>query len=68
MQLKELSLTSPKISPGEILQALEAAIPSQKIEAAIERTQSQHQRNRVLPTPQRGSPNHCNESMVAGFD
>lgn len=50
MQLKELSLTSPKISPEEILQALEAAIPSQKIEAAIVRTQSQHQRNRALPT------------------
>lgn len=50
MQLKKLSLTSPKISPEEILQALEAAIPSQKIEAAIERTQSQHQRNRALPT------------------
>ncbi len=50
MQLKELSLTSPKISPEKILQALESAIPSQKIEAAIERTQSQHQRNRALPT------------------
>lgn len=50
MQLKELNLNSPKISPEEILQALEAAIPSQKIEAAIERTQSQHQRNRALPT------------------
>jgi len=50
MQLKELSLTSPKISPEEILQALEAAIPNQKIEAAIERSRSQHQRNRALPT------------------
>jgi len=50
MQLKELSLTCPKISVEEVLQGIEIAIPSQAIEAAIESTQSQHQRNRMLPT------------------
>lgn len=50
MQLKELSLTSPKISPEEVLQAIALAIPSEMIEEAIERTQSERQRNRKLPT------------------
>jgi hypothetical protein len=50
MQLKELSLTNPKISPFEILQALAIAIPSETIEAAIESTQSQRVRQRRLPT------------------
>jgi len=50
MQLKELNLTTPKISPSEILQALAIAIPSETIEAAIEKTQSQRVRQRRLPT------------------
>ena len=50
MQLKELSLTSPKITPEEILQAIALAIPSESIESAIESTQSERQRNRKLPT------------------
>jgi hypothetical protein len=50
MQLKELSLITPKISPEEILQALAIAIPSETIEEAIESTQSQRVRQRRLPT------------------
>lgn len=50
MQLKELNLTSPKITPEEILQAIALAIPSETIAAAIERTQSERQRHRKLPT------------------
>jgi len=50
VQLKELSLTSPKITPEEILQAIALAIPSETIGATIERTQSERQRNRKLPT------------------
>jgi Insertion element 4 transposase N-terminal/Transposase DDE domain len=50
VQLKELSLTSPKIAPEEILQAIALAIPSETIAATIERTQSKRQRNRKLPT------------------
>ncbi len=50
MQLKELSLTSPKISPEKILQAIALAIPIESIESAIESTQSERQRNRKLPT------------------
>jgi Insertion element 4 transposase N-terminal/Transposase DDE domain len=50
VQLKELSLTSPKISPEEVLQAIALAIPSESIASAIESTQSERQRNRKLPT------------------
>jgi Insertion element 4 transposase N-terminal/Transposase DDE domain len=50
VQLKELSLTSPKISPEEVLQAIALAIPSERIAAAIESTQSERQRTRKLPT------------------
>lgn len=50
MQLKQLSLISPKISPEVILQAIALAIPSETIETAIESTHSQRQRNRMLPT------------------
>jgi hypothetical protein len=50
VQLKELSLTSPKITPEEMLRALALDIPSETIAAAIERTQSDRQRNRKLPT------------------
>jgi hypothetical protein len=56
VQLKELSLTSPKISPEEILQAISLAIPSETIEEAIESTQSERQRQRMLPTPLVVSP------------
>lgn len=50
MQLKQLSLISPKISPEVILQAIALAIPSETIKTAIESTHSQRQRNRMLPT------------------
>jgi len=50
VQLKQLSLISPKISPEVILQAIALAIPSETIETAIESTHSQRQRNRMLPT------------------
>jgi hypothetical protein len=50
MQLKELALTSPKIAPGAVLQAIENAIPSQEIAQAIKSSQSEQQRKRVLPT------------------
>jgi hypothetical protein len=50
MQLKELVLTSPQIAPGEVLQAIENAIPSQEIAQAIKSSRSEQQRKRVLPT------------------
>jgi Insertion element 4 transposase N-terminal/Transposase DDE domain len=50
VQLKELSLTSPKIAPEEILKALAIAIPSETIEAAIKSTGSERQRQRMIPT------------------
>lgn len=50
MQLKELSLASPKIAPEAILQALTQSIPRESIERAIASTQSARQRQRKLPT------------------
>jgi hypothetical protein len=48
VQLKELSLTSPKIAPEDILKVLAIAIPSETIEAAIKSTE--RQRQRMIPT------------------
>ena len=50
MQLREMSLISPEIEPGELLQAIETVIPSERIDQAIEATNSQEQRKRRLPT------------------
>jgi dihydrofolate synthase / folylpolyglutamate synthase len=38
------------------------------IEGAVESTQSERQRQRMLPTHFGGSTNHCNESVVKGLD
>jgi hypothetical protein len=48
--VKELLLTNPKISSEEVLKAIAVAIPSETISTAIERSQSQRQRQRTLPT------------------
>jgi Insertion element 4 transposase N-terminal/Transposase DDE domain len=48
--VKELLLTNPKISSEEVLKAIAIAIPSETISTAIERSQSQRQRQRTLPT------------------
>lgn len=50
MQLREMSLITPEIEPGELLQAIKTVIPSELIDQAIEATNSQEQRNRRLPT------------------
>jgi hypothetical protein len=50
VQLKELSLISPKITPEKILQAIALAIPSESIASAIESSQSERQRTRKRPT------------------
>lgn len=50
MPVKELLLTNPKISSEEVLKAIAVAIPSETISTAIERSQSQRQRQRTLPT------------------
>ena len=50
MPLKEFSLIAPKIEPGELLQAIESAIPTEAIDQAIAATNSQEQRHRRLPT------------------
>ena len=49
MQLKEFSLISPVIESGEVLTALETAIPPAAIEQAIGHTEAREERNRSLP-------------------
>ena len=50
MNLRDFSLVSPVIQAGEVLKALEAAIPKEVIEQAIAKTGTQEQRHRSLPT------------------
>ena len=50
MQLSEFTLTPAGIEPGKVLQAIETVIPIERINQAIELTQSQEERNRRLPT------------------
>lgn len=64
MHLKDFSLVSPTIYSGEVLKAIEAAIPLEAIERAIARSQAQECRTRSLPAPERSLSSHCNEFMV----
>ena len=50
MQLKEFSFISPVINSGEVLTAIQTAIPPEAIEQAIGKTNSFEERNRVLPS------------------
>jgi len=50
VQLKELSLISPIIESSSVLKAIETAIPAEMIAQAIEKTSSQQERQRKLPT------------------
>ena len=49
MNLKDFSLVSPVIQAGEILKAIEVAIPPEAIEQAITTSQAQELRTRSLP-------------------
>ena len=49
MNLKDFSLVSPDIQVGEILRAIEVAIPPEAIESAIAQTHAQERRTRSLP-------------------
>ncbi len=49
MHLKEFSLVSPAIAKGEVLKAIEAAIPSEVIEQVITHSKAQECRTRSLP-------------------
>lgn len=49
MHLKEFELVSFAIPSGEVLKAIEAAIPPEAIERALTRTKSQECRTRSLP-------------------
>ena len=49
MNLKDFSLRSPVIQAGEILRAIEVAIPPQAIEQAVADSQAQERRTRSLP-------------------
>lgn len=49
MHLKEFSLVSPVIPKGEILKAIEAAIPPEVIDQAITLSKAQECRTRSLP-------------------
>lgn len=50
MQLSEFSLTTAQMEAGEVFKALETVISEERIQQAIEATQSQAERQRRLPT------------------
>lgn len=64
MHLKDFSLVSPAIPSGEILKAIEAAIPAEAIEKAIARCGAIEYRRRSLPAPERGLFSDCNQPLV----
>jgi hypothetical protein len=49
VHLKDFSLLSPNIQSGDLLKAIETAIPSTAIEQAIATTKACEERNRSLP-------------------
>lgn len=49
MNLKDFSLVSPVIQAGEILKAIEVAIPPEAIEQAVADSLAQERRTRSLP-------------------
>jgi hypothetical protein len=50
MQLKEFSLESLLIESGEVLKAIETAIPAEAIEQVLGQTDSREIRKRKLPS------------------
>jgi len=50
VHLKEFSFISPVIESSEVFRAIETAIPSDAIEQAIGKTNSQQERQRKLPS------------------
>jgi len=50
MQLKEFSLVSVLIESGEVLKAIETAIPAEAIEQVLGQTDSRETRKRKLPS------------------
>src|SRR4028118_1900587 len=50
MQIKEFSLITPVIEAASVFKALETAIPSAAIQQAIDKTHSQQERQRKLPS------------------
>jgi hypothetical protein len=49
VHLKDFSLVSPEIQSGEVLKAIEMAIPAFVIEEAMANTQTEEERKRSLP-------------------
>jgi hypothetical protein len=49
VHLKDFSLVSPEIQSGEVLKAIEMAIPATAIEQAIANTKTEEERKRSLP-------------------
>ena len=49
VHLKDFSLVSPDIQTGDLLKAIEMAVPAFAIEQAITNTREQEERKRALP-------------------
>jgi hypothetical protein len=63
VHLKDFSLVSPDIQTGDLLEAIEMAVPAFAIEQAITNTQKQEERKRALPA-QLALCCHCDERII----
>lgn len=68
MQFKEFSLLSPIIESGEVLKAIEVAIPPEVIEQVLGETSSGETRSSQAAITPSSLSGNCDESMVVGFD
>ena len=64
MPYKKLLLESPKLKSSEIFKAIEIAIPSTEIEAAILKTKAKEKRHREAPITTGSMSNNSNERVV----
>lgn len=64
MQLSEFSLTTAQMEAGEVFKALETVISEERIQQAIEATQSQAERQRRKPDPIGSGPGDWHEFVV----
>lgn len=68
VHLKDFSLVPFDIQSGDVLKAIETAIPAEAISEAIANTQTKEERKRSLPAELVVSLVNCNESLVKRLD
>ena len=68
MHIKDFSLVPFDVQSGDVLKAIETAIPAEAISKAIANTQTKEERKRLLPAELVVTQVNCNESVVKRLD